>query len=91
MPPLPKNDMAESSKPQHLEIERAIIFFVLERDEASRDELVESLGNEPEHISEALDRLRDEGVIVFVGEDARPTDCCRYIDRLNLIDIPANT
>jgi len=38
-------------------------------------------------IDSALEPLRAVGLVIFSGEDVRPTIACRYIDQLDLIDV----
>lgn len=79
--------VATSDRPIYPEIEGAIIFYVLEHDEATLAELQKALGDEPRQIAQAVTRLRDVGILLFNGELVRPTICCRYFDRLGLLDI----
>jgi len=79
--------MMTTFRPQSPKIERAIILYVLEHDEATRTELADALRDDPMLIDSALEPLRAVGLVIFSGEDVRPTIACRYIDQLDLIDV----
>jgi hypothetical protein len=71
--------------------ERAIVLQVLrdDRDERwSRAELEHEIYDiEPLAINEALERLREEGVVCLTGELVWASRCARYLDLLGMVSI----
>jgi transcription initiation factor IIE alpha subunit len=52
-------------EPADLDLERAILFYVVDHGEVSQAELQEALAAEPIDIDDALRRLNDDGVLDF--------------------------
>lgn len=71
--------------------ERAIILQVLREDRDERWSRVELEGEiydiEPLAISEALERLREDGVVHLAGELVWSSRCARRLDALGMISI----
>lgn len=79
--------MTGSFRPVSPKVERAIILYILEHDEALPTELADALKDAPDSIASALMRLVGVGLIVRYDEAFRPTLACRYVNQLDLIDI----
>jgi hypothetical protein len=71
--------------------ERAIVLQVLRDDRAerwSRAELeCEIYDIEPSLLAEAMERLREEGVVHLAGESVWASRCARHLDALGMISI----
>jgi hypothetical protein len=72
-------------------LERAIVFALLDDDDArrgwSRAELSEDLGADRRQLHEALESLLGAGVICATEELLRPSAAVRRLDELKLISI----
>jgi hypothetical protein len=71
--------------------ERAIVLQVLRDDRDERWARAELEGEiydiEPLAISEALERLREEGVVHLSGETVWASRCARHLDALGMVSI----
>jgi hypothetical protein len=71
--------------------ERAIVLQVLRDDHAerwSRAELEREIYDvEPLALGDALERLREEGVVEVRGEDLWASRCARHLDAIGMVSI----
>ncbi len=71
-------------------VENLIVLQVLRKDRpdgCSITELHAEIGYDREDITEAVDSLKDAGVVVLDGEQVRPSRATRRIDALDMICI----
>jgi DNA-binding IclR family transcriptional regulator len=83
----PSNQDRETGSPL---VEELIVLQVLRDDRpdgCSISELHAEIGFEQEDITEAVDSLKDAGVVVLDGEQVRPSRAAMRIDALGMICI----
>lgn len=85
-----RHNRTQAGSDEHRRLERAIVLELLAEDHDERwprEELAASLRVDRSVLDAAVERLRDEGVLLLDGKDALASPCARRIDALELIGV----
>ncbi len=85
-----RHNRTQAGSDEHRRLERAIVLELLSEDHDERrhrDEFAASLRVDRSTLDAAVERLRDEGVVLLDGEDVLASPCPQRIDALELIGV----
>lgn len=85
-----RHHRTQAGSDEHRRLERAIVLELLAEDHDERwprEELAASLRVDRSVLDAAVERLRDEAVLLLDGEDVLASPCARRIDALELIGV----
>jgi hypothetical protein len=85
-----RHHRTQAGSDEHRRLERAIVLELLSEDHDERwpgAELAASLCVDRSVVDAAVERLRDEGVLLLDAEDVLASPCARRLDALELIGV----